>query len=48
MVMKSTPIAPFVVAKAKFLFEFLVIAFDTPARFDGINQLRESDALRMR
>ena len=44
MMMKATPIAPFVVPEADLLLEFPVIAFDAPAHFDDGDQFLERDA----
>jgi hypothetical protein len=38
VVMKASPLAPFVMSQADFLFEFLVVAFDPEAEFGEINQ----------
>jgi len=44
--MKAAPVAPLVMAKAEFLFEFEVVALDTPAHLDGGHQLFERDGFR--
>jgi hypothetical protein len=36
MVVEAAPPAPLVIAKAKFLFELLIIALDPPPQFDQI------------
>ena len=45
---EAAPSAPFEMAEANLLFEFLVIAFDAPARLGGIDELSERDVLRER
>ena len=46
--METAPVASFVMAKAKFLFELLVIALNAPACFDAVHQCRERHVLRVR
>src|ERR1700753_2359036 len=41
MMMKAWPSSPFKVAEANFLLEFLIIAFDAPAQFGGVDQIAE-------
>src|SRR3989337_2824907 len=38
MMMKPTPIAPFVMTQPHLLLEFPVVTFDAPAHFDGAHQ----------
>ena len=38
VMMKTPPTSPLVMAKAEFLLEVLVIAFDAPAQFGGVRQ----------
>ena len=40
---EAAPSASFEVTEANLLFEFLVIAFDAPAQFGGIDELSERD-----
>ena len=42
---KAAPPAPFVIAKAKLLLEFLIIALDPPAQFCDVDQLSKGDVL---
>src|SRR5215218_1070098 len=42
MVMEAAPIAAFVVAEPEFLLELQVIAFDTPAHLDRIDESFEA------
>jgi hypothetical protein len=46
MVMKAAPAASFEMAQTKFLFEFLIVAFDNPALFAQSHQLAQSDGFR--
>jgi hypothetical protein len=43
---EATPAAAFVVAEADLLFQLLIIAFDAPAQFDGVDELVEGDVGR--
>ena len=43
---KAAPAAPFEVAQAEFLFQFLVIAFDDPALFAQRGQSAQPDVFR--
>ena len=43
MVVEAAPPAPFVIAKAEFLLEFLVVALDPPAQFRQIDEAVEGD-----
>ena len=43
---EAAPAAAFVVTKAEFLLEFLVIALDPPAQLGQIDQPREGDVVR--
>src|SRR3984893_18983770 len=43
MVVEAAPPAPFVIAKAEFLLEFLVVALDLPAQFRQIDEAIEGD-----
>jgi hypothetical protein len=45
MVVKAAPPAPFIIAEAQFLLEFLVIALDPPAQFGQVDQPIEGDIL---
>src|SRR5271163_5271538 len=38
VVMESSPAAPFEVGEAEFALEFLIVAFDAPAQFRGIDE----------
>src|ERR1700741_5612831 len=46
MVMKAAPAASFEMAQTKFLFEFLIVAFDNPALFAQKYQWTQSDGFR--
>jgi len=46
VVMKATPVTFFVVAQAKFLLQFLVVALDAPAQLDQADECLERKALR--
>lgn len=41
--MKASPAAAFIVAKADLLLEFLIIPLDAPAQFSGIDEMLERD-----
>lgn len=41
--MKASPAAAFILAKADLLLEFLIIPFDAPAQFGGIDEMLERD-----
>src|SRR5258708_913498 len=43
MVVEAPPTAPFVISKAEFLLEFLVVALDPPAQFRQIDEAVEGD-----
>jgi hypothetical protein len=46
VVVEAAPAAAFVVAEPDLLFQFLIIAFDAPAQFDGVDELIERDIAR--
>src|ERR1035438_397948 len=46
VMMKAAPAAAFEVTQAKFLFQFLIIAFDHPALFSQSDQVAQSDVFR--
>jgi hypothetical protein len=39
--MEAAPASPFEVTKANLLFEFVVVALNTPAQFGGVDKLTE-------
>src|SRR5260370_28622090 len=43
---EAAPAATFVMAEADLLFQLLIIAFDAPAQFDGVDELVEGDVGR--
>ena len=43
MMMKATPIAPFVMPKTDLLLEFQVVTLDAPTHFDAGHQVLERD-----
>ena len=43
---EAAPPATFVMTEADLLFELLIIAFDAPAQFDGVDMLIERDVGR--
>src|SRR5882757_6939623 len=45
MVVEAAPPAPFVIAKAEFLLEFLIVALDPPAQFRQSDEAVEGDVL---
>ncbi len=36
--MEAAPASPFEMGEAEFAFEFLVVAFDAPAQFGGVDE----------
>jgi hypothetical protein len=45
---EAAPSSPFEVAEPNLLFEFLVVTFDAPAQFGGVDELMERDVRRKR
>jgi hypothetical protein len=45
---EATPASPLEVAKANFLFEFVVVALNAPAQLDYIDELTEANVRRKR
>ena len=45
MVMKSSPASSFEIGDAEFALEFLIVAFDAPAQFRGIDENFDRSAL---
>ena len=46
MMMKASPIAPFVMPEPQFLFELAVVALDAPTHFDGGHEILERELRR--
>jgi hypothetical protein len=44
--MEAAPASPLEVAKANLLFEFVVVALNTPAQFGGVDKLTERNVRR--
>jgi len=45
MMVETAPPAPFIITKAEFLLELLLIAFDPPPQFGQVDQTIEGDIL---
>ena len=45
---EATPASPLEVAKANFLFEFVVVTLNAPAQLDDIDELTEANVRRKR
>lgn len=46
MVMEAAPASSFEMSEPDLLFEFLIIALDTPTEFSEVHQLAEEDVFR--